>query len=86
LDAAMLAPRVHHSGAPDITYHEPALPQDTITALQKRGHRVAATPQIGLVNVAYCSGGLPRDPASCSLMNDPRGNGLAVNAPTQLEK
>ena len=85
LDTAMRAPRIHHSGAPDVTYHEPTLPQDTITALRKRGHRVAATPQIGLVNIAHCPGGLPRDPASCSLMNDPRGNGLTVNALTELE-
>ena len=86
LDAAIRAPRVHHSGAPDVTYHEPTLTQNSITALRKRGHRLAATPQIGLVNVAYCSGGLPRDPASCSLMNDPRGNGLTVNALTELEE
>ena len=86
LDEAMRAPRVHHSGAPDITYHEPTLSPDIITALRKRGHRVAATPQIGLVNVAHCSGGLPRDPATCSLMNDPRGNGLTVNALTELEE
>ena len=85
LDEAMRA-RVHHSGAPDITYHEPTLSPDIITALRKRGHRVAATPQIGLVNVAHCFGGLPRDPATCSLMNDPGGNGLTVNALTELEE
>jgi len=86
LDAAMRAPRVHHSGVPDVTYHEPTLPQDIIVALRKRGHRVTATPQIGLINVAHCLGGLPRDPATCSLMNDPRGNGLTVNALTELEE
>ena len=86
LDAAMRAPRVHHNGAPDVTYHEPTLSQDIIAALRDRGHRLAATPRIGLVNIAHCSGGLPREPASCSLMNDPRGNGLTVNALTELEE
>ena len=86
LNEAMRAPRVHHNGAPDITYHEPTLPQETITALRERGHRMTATPQIGLVNAAFCSGGLPRDPASCALMNDPRGKGLSVNALTELEE
>jgi len=86
LEAAMRAPRVHHSGAPDVTYHEPSLPPGRVAALRQKGHRVSATPRIGLVNIAYCSGGLPRDPASCSLVNDPRGNGLTVNAVTELEE
>ncbi len=86
LATAIRAPRVHHSGAPDVTYHESSMPAGIISSLRQRGHRVSATPKIGLVNVAYCNGGLPRDPESCVLLNDPRGNGLSVNAVADLEK
>ena len=80
VESAIAVPRVHHSGAPDITYYEPSLQNEVVPFLVKLGHRVAATPRIGLVNIAYCSGGLPRDPETCSIKNDPRGYGLAINA------
>lgn len=80
LGAALAAPRVHHSGAPDITYYEQILPQNAKTYLSQRGHQIAATPKLGLVNAAFCPGGLPREPDSCVMGTDPRGSGLATNA------
>ena len=80
LGDALAAPRVHHSGAPDITYHESIMPQDAKNFLSKRGHQIAATPTLGLVNAAFCYGGLPRDPDTCTVKNDPRGSGLSTHA------
>ena len=80
LKAAIAAPRVHHGGAPDVTYFEPNLGKDVVSYLVNLGHNVAATPRIGLVNIAYCSGGLPGGPETCSIRTDPRGYGLALNA------
>ena len=80
LNLAMTASRIHHGGAPDITFHEPNLPKSVTAYLRERGHQVAVTPVLGLVNAVSCPGGLPRDPGSCAIMTDPRGNGLATSA------
>ena len=80
LSAAMMAPRIHHGGAPDVTFYEPRMSETLKSYLTQRGHHIAATSILGLVNVAYCSGGLPRDPATCAIQTDPRGSGLASNA------
>ena len=85
LEKALYSPRVHHSGVPDVTYYEPKLNRNVLSYLVNRGHKVAVTPRIGLVNIAYCPGGLPRDPETCGILNDPRGHGLAVNALIDLE-
>ena len=79
IDAAMRARRIHHGGAPDITYYEPGIPREEIMALTQRGHNVAATPTLGLVNAINCPGGMPRKPAECSVGADPRGNGIALS-------
>jgi gamma-glutamyltranspeptidase / glutathione hydrolase len=80
LGRAMSAPRVHHGGAPDVTFYEPSMDASTKSYLTQRGHHIAATPILGLVNAVYCSGGLPRDPGTCVIQTDPRGSGLASNA------
>ncbi len=80
LKGALAAPRVHHGGAPDITFHEQILPKNAMNYLSKRGHQIAATPILGMVNAAFCPGGLPRDPESCVLGTDPRGSGLSTLA------
>tara|TARA_B100000315_G_scaffold260681_1_gene324025 strand:- start:1171 stop:2931 length:1761 start_codon:yes stop_codon:yes gene_type:complete len=80
LESAMAASRIHHGGAPDITFHEPKLAKSVTAYLRERGHQVAVTPVLGLVNAVSCPGGLPRDPESCSIMSDPRGSGLAASA------
>jgi len=74
---AISSPRVYHGGMPDITFYEPRLPEKAKSFLIQRGHHIAATPLLGLVNAVYCSGGLPRDPETCVIKTDPRGSGLA---------
>jgi len=74
---AISAPRVYHGGMPDITFYEPRLSETAKSFLIQRGHHIAATPFLGLVNAVYCSGGLPRDPETCVINTDPRGSGLA---------
>jgi gamma-glutamyltranspeptidase / glutathione hydrolase len=80
LGEAIAATRVHHGGAPDITFYEPGLSEAAKSFLAQRGHHIAATPTLGLVNAVHCPGGLPRDPGTCAIKTDPRGSGLASNA------
>lgn len=78
LDDAIRTPRVHHGGAPDITYHEPEASRDDVLQLANRGHTVAATPTLGLVNAISCIDGMPRNPNTCTAASDPRGHGIAL--------
>ncbi len=78
LDVAMRAPRVHHGGSPDITYVEPEAAREDVQQLVARGHTMATTPTLGLVNVISCPGGMPRAKNLCSVMSDPRGHGIAM--------
>jgi gamma-glutamyltranspeptidase/glutathione hydrolase len=80
LGQAISATRVHHGGAPDITFYEPSMAETTKLFLSQRGHKISPAPILGLVNAVYCSGGFPRDPGSCVIKTDPRGSGLASNA------
>ena len=80
LKRAISEARVHHSGIPDITFYEPHLAQTIKSSLIKRGHNLGATRALGFVNAIYCSGGLPRDPETCAIVSDPRGDGLATSA------
>ena len=77
---AVAAPRVHHGGDPDVTYYEPELSVEALAHLSQTGHRTAATPVLGGVNVLSCPGGLPTKPASCQMIADPRGLGLAAGS------
>lgn len=79
LQSAMDRRRVHHGGAPDLTYYEPGIPAETIAGLTRRGHTVAATPRLGIVNAASCPEGLPREPEGCEVSSDRRGSGLSIN-------
>lgn len=80
LEAAVATPRVHLSGDPDVTYHEPGLNAGAVAALLSAGHRTQATPVIGQVNAISCSGGLPVAPGSCNMAADPRGQGLTAGS------
>jgi len=82
LDQAMRAKRVHHGGFPDITFVESGMDAALKQSLSSRGHTVSETAALGRVNAAFCSGGLPNDPKSCSISADipPRGYGLATSA------
>ncbi len=77
LDDAMSAKRLHHGGVPDLTYYEQGISETVLKSLTARGHRVAPTMALGLVNVAICFDGLPEEPQTCAVRADPRGFGLA---------
>jgi gamma-glutamyltranspeptidase/glutathione hydrolase len=78
LNVAMRAPRVHHGGSPDITYVEPEAAREDVQQLVGRGHTMATTPMLGLVNAISCPGGMPREKNTCAVMSDPRGHGIAM--------
>ena len=75
---AIAAPRVHNAGDPDVTYFEAGLDEQAKAHLSTLGHRTAATPVLGQVNMLFCDGGLPTKPATCQMKADPRGAGLAA--------
>jgi gamma-glutamyltranspeptidase/glutathione hydrolase len=80
LETALAAPRVHPGGSPDKLFHEPTLPADLQQALAAKGHVLAPTPALGLVNAISCPDGLPDVSKTCSARQDPRGFGLAASA------
>ena len=80
LEEALAAKRVFGSGDPDAVFAERGLDPSVMQALGQKGHRVAATPSLGKVNVISCSGGIPSEEESCSVATDPRGFGLAASA------
>ena len=77
---AVAAPRVHNGGDPDVTYVEPTLDAAALSRLSAAGHHTAAIQSLGQVNVLYCPDGLPTTPATCQMVADPRGAGLAVGS------
>lgn len=75
---AIAAPRVHNAGNPDVTYYEAGLDPAAQSKLSAQGHRTAATPVLGQVNMLYCKDGLPTQPETCQMEADTRGAGLAA--------
>lgn len=80
---AIAAPRVHHSGAPDVLYHERTQSGAEVAGLRRRGHELAVFPgdrgeHPGRVNAVYCPRGLPGGEDTCEVAADPRGSGLAL--------
>jgi len=80
LEQAIAAPRVHHGGEPDRTFHEAQLAADVVSALSSRGHTMTPADEIGRVNAIACVKGVPPHPESCAMKSDPRGAGLALSA------
>jgi gamma-glutamyltranspeptidase/glutathione hydrolase len=78
LTAAVAAPRIHAGGAGERVFVEADLPAPAMAALGRRGHVLAVTPSLGRVDAVVCTGGLPRNPETCSAGSDPRGFGLAL--------
>jgi len=77
LEAAIAQPRVHLSGAPDVTYYEQNLDAAALQMLIRAGHQTQATSVIGSVNAIACPDGLPTGAGTCRMAVDPRGQGLA---------
>ena len=77
LEDALAAPRLHHTGSPDLLLHETGLARTDVLALQSRGHVTRPVERLGLVSALYCPGGLPRSTA-CEFAVDPRSFGLAA--------
>lgn len=77
LDKALAAPRVHHSGNPDIAFGEAGEYALDGAPLSKRGHEVKNVPMPSRVNAFRCASGNPSF-EKCRVGVDPRGNGLGV--------
>ena len=80
LEEAVARPRVHHSGAPDITFYEAGLDPAVRSALQTRGHLLREAPDLGRVNALHCKEGLSRKARLCQVAFDRRGWGLGFIA------
>ena len=70
---ALAAPRFHHQWQPDVLRIETAVPADTRTALEKRGHTLNITPIIGISQAVT-----RRPDGSFSGAADPRVGGTAA--------
>lgn len=77
LDGAVAAPRVHHSGTPDIAFVESGERAFDATPLTKRGHEIKAVPMPSRINAFACASG-DASFQKCRVTTDPRGSGLGV--------
>lgn len=79
LDAAIAAPRIAYTGAPDqVTVEESGAA--LVTALRARGYTVNTAPPFGRVIGLNCPDGAARRPDRCAFLPDPRIAGFAVIA------
>jgi len=70
--------RVYRDLVGGVTYVENGAPGDLVAGLKQRGHRVLSVPELGRVNMAFCSNGLPAEQSNCRIVSDPRGLGYAT--------
>lgn len=77
---AVARPRLHHGGAPDVTFYEAGVSPAVLEGLRARGHLLREAPALGRVNVLYCGDGIRGKKTRCTFANDPRGWGLGVIA------
>ncbi len=80
LPIAISIKRVLHTGLPDVLVYEKGLAPETINELTGRKYKLFGLESLGLVNVVWCSKGLPKDSASCHAATDPRGSGGAYGS------
>ena len=77
LSDAIDRPRIHHGGQPDHVLFEPGSPSEWLIGLERRGHAVSVTGEIGQINAFHCEVGLAEGD-KCFYSSDPRGHGLAI--------
>jgi gamma-glutamyltranspeptidase / glutathione hydrolase len=82
LERAIVAPRAHHGGIPDVALVEKSVPKGISGQLRAKGHRLEIAPSLGLVNAAECPLGLDSgsEEIACFVAADPRGDGLGSEA------
>lgn len=80
VNAAVGSPRFSRGGGVATIFVEQDVGAASRAALQARGYTLEASPPIARVNAAFCKNGLPRDPDSCDIRTDWRGDGLASSA------
>ena len=82
LKKALNAPRVHHSGVPDVALLEASVSEKYKYDLEQRGHKTEVVPALGKVNAVECPLGLDArsENIACFVHADPRGAGMAVEA------
>jgi gamma-glutamyltranspeptidase/glutathione hydrolase len=76
LKETVAAPRLHHGGAPDVTFYEEGVSEAVLEDLRARGHLLRAAPGLGRVNALYCPESFKRGFGKCAFASDPRGWGL----------
>lgn len=82
LEKSIAAPRIHHSGAPDLTLVEQGVDPGIIDSLRQRGHNIETIAKLGRVNAVECPLGLGTsiEDIACFSFADKRGLGLSVEA------
>lgn len=72
------APRLYHPANPDeVVIEDRDDARDTAQRLRAKGHRVAAAPTLGRVNLFVCPRGFDGERSQCDVRADRRAHGLA---------
>lgn len=84
IDEAIRLPRLHHSGFPDMVYHEGDHPKSELNSLTSMGYEVKVYPQADAkspsrINAIFCPGGVEEGYGNCQAVSDPRGSGLGIS-------
>ena len=78
LDQAVVMPRIHHNGEPDVVFHEPNTDQAILQSLTAHGHALQQADIIGRVQAIWCPKGVENLKTGCQAKADSRGDGLSV--------
>jgi len=78
LSDALAAPRVHHSGIPDVVTVEKNIGSVQVGSLLEREQRVVVIEALGHVNAISCAKGVRLGPENCEVKNEPRGFGFGL--------
>lgn len=80
VEKSLRAPRVGPVIRPGGVIAEPDAVSTVKSAASNNDQQVREVTTIGLVNMMYCPEGIIERPDSCTVKNDPRGFGYAINA------
>jgi gamma-glutamyltranspeptidase/glutathione hydrolase len=74
VDAAVVAPRIHHQWQPDVIISEESVPAEVRASLTRRGHIIKLIPSLAATSAVTRS--TTRDGAHISASSDPRKGGV----------
>jgi gamma-glutamyltranspeptidase/glutathione hydrolase len=74
VDAAIVAPRIHHQWQPDVIISEESVPAEVRASLTRRGHVIKLIPSLAATSAVTRS--ITRNGAHLTASSDPRKGGV----------